>query len=184
MKMPVAVTFGLALIATAAPGAMGPARAQPAAVPAAGAIIPLPLQPVVPADQRTCQAKTSSGLGFTELRVATGPKAGPTDYVLVNYIGYLAASGQVFDQAMTTPMTVGGVIPGFSEGLKMIPRGGVWRFCIPAALGYGKAGSGPIPADADLVFQVELVDSRTAAEVEAMRREAGGAGAPAAPANR
>lgn len=157
--------------------------AAPAATPAGSAIIPLPLQPVVPAAQRSCQARTASGLGYSELRVATGPKAGPTDYVLVNYIGYLATSGQVFDQGMTTPMTIEGVIPGFSEGLKMIPRGGIWRFCIPAALGYGKAGSGPIPADADLVFQVELVDSRTAAEVEAMRREAG-AGAPAPAGNR
>lgn len=169
MKMPpVAVALGLVL---AAPTAS--ATAQPA-----DGIIPLPLQPVVPAAQRSCAAKTASGLGYSELRKGTGPMAGPTDYVLVNYIGYLAASGQVFDQAMTTPMTIDGVIPGFGEGLKLIPRGGVWRFCIPAALGYGKAGSGPIPPDADLVFQVELVDSRTAAEVEAMRREAG-AGAPA-----
>ncbi|HEY6869822.1 MAG TPA: FKBP-type peptidyl-prolyl cis-trans isomerase [Novosphingobium sp.] len=167
----VAAAFGLALATVAAPAA-----AQPA-----DGIIPLPLQPVVPAAQRTCAARTASGLGYDELRKGTGPKAGPTDYVLVNYIGYLAASGQVFDQATTTPMTIDGVIPGFSEGLKLIPRGGIWRFCIPAALGYGKAGTGPIPPDADLVFQVELVDSRTAAEVEAMRREAGaGAGAPPA----
>jgi FKBP-type peptidyl-prolyl cis-trans isomerase FkpA len=63
----------------------------------------------------------------------------------------------------------------------MIPRGGVYRFCIPAALGYGKQGAGPIPADANLVFQVELLDSRTAAEVEAMR-QGSAAAAPAEPA--
>lgn len=158
--------------------------AAPVSAQTADGIVPLPLQPVVPASQRTCTTRTSSGLGYTELRKGTGPKAGPTDYVLINYIGYLAASGQVFDQAMTTPMTIDGVIPGFSEGLKLVPRGGVWRFCVPAALGYGKAGSGPIPADADLVFQVELVDSRTTAEVEAMRREAGAGAPPPTPANR
>lgn len=146
------------------------AAAAPA--PAATGIIPLPLQPVVPAAQRTCTAKTPSGLGYSVLRAAEGPKAGPTDYVLLNYIGYLAADGQVFDQAMTTPMTIDGVIPGFGEGLKMVPRGAVWRFCIPAALGYGAEATGPIPANSDLVFQVELLDSRTVAEVQAMRQSA------------
>lgn len=151
-----------------------------AATPAA--IIPLPLQPVVPAAQRTCTAKTASGLGYAVLRAAEGPKAGATDYVLINYIGYLAASGQVFDQAMTAPLTVDGVIPGFGEALKMVPRGAVWRFCIPAALGYGAKAAGPIPANSDLVFQVELLDSRTAAEVQAMRAAAGPANGAASPA--
>jgi len=93
--------------------------------------------------------------------------------VLVNYIGYLATTGQVFDQAMTAPMQVSGVIPGFGEGLQQIPRGGIWRLCVPAALGYGAKETGPIPANSDLVFQVELLDSRTEAEVAAMRRQAG-----------
>lgn len=153
------------------------AAAAVAAPSAPAAIIPLPLQPVVPAAQRTCTAKTASGLGYSVLRSAEGPKAGATDYVLVNYIGYLAADGRVFDQSQTAPMTIEGVIPGFGEGLRMIPRGGIYRFCIPAALGYGGEASGPIPANSELVFQVELLDSRTAAEVEALRSAA----QPAAP---
>lgn len=148
------------------------ASAAAPSAPAPSAVIPLPLQPVVPAAQRACTAKTASGLGYSMLRAAEGPKAGATDYVLINYIGYLAASGQVFDQAMSTPMTVDGVIPGFGEGLQLVPRGGVWRFCIPAALGYGAQAAGPVPANADLVFQVELLDSRTLAEVQAMRAAA------------
>ena len=43
---------------------------------------------------------------------------------------------------------------------------------MPSVLGYGPQGTGPIPANADLVFQVELVDLRTRAEVEAMRAQA------------
>ncbi|MBC2667410.1 FKBP-type peptidyl-prolyl cis-trans isomerase [Novosphingobium flavum] len=152
-----------------------------AAVSAPSAIIPLPLQPVVPAAQRTCDAKTASGLGYSVLKPAEGPKAGPTDYVLINYVGYLAADGQVFDQAMSTPMTIDGVIPGFGEGLKMVPRGGIYRLCIPAAMGYGAEASGPIPANSDLVFQVELLDSRTVAEVEAMRKAAADGGAEGGP---
>lgn len=161
--------FLLAGLALSGCGSAAPA--QVAAGPASG-IITLPLQPVVPGTQRTCSARTPSGLGYTELRTATGPKAGPTDYVLINYIGYLAETGAVFDQNMRTPMKANGVIPGFSEGLGMIPRGGLWRFCIPAKLGYGAEAAGPIPANSDLVFQVELLDSRTAAEVEAMQRAA------------
>jgi len=144
------------------------------AVPAAPGVIPLPLQPVVGVDKRTCATKATSGLGYTVLKAATGQKAAKGDFVLVNYIGYLAASGQVFDQNMTAPFRSDQVIPGFTEALGMMPRGAIYRFCIPAALGYGVAGAGAeIPPNSDLVFQVELLDSRTPAEVEAMRAEAG-----------
>ena len=143
-----------------------------AAKPAAATIIALPLQPVVPETQRTCAAKTASGLGYSELGPGTGAKPGATDYVLVNYIGYLAVTGEVFDQGMSTPMTVDGTIPGFTEALQMIPKGGIYRFCIPSALAYGDKAAGPIPPNSDLDFQVELLDSRTVAEVEAMRAQA------------
>ncbi len=136
---------------------------------ARNAIIPLPLNPTISAEQRLCGAKTASGLGFTMLRPAQGPRPADTDYVLVNYIGYLAANGQVFDQGVGRAFPVGAVISGFSEGLKMTAKGSVARFCIPAALGYGSESSGPIPANSDLVFQVELLDYKSAAEVQAMQ---------------
>jgi FKBP-type peptidyl-prolyl cis-trans isomerase FkpA len=71
-------------------------------------------------------------------------------------------------------------------------KGSIWRFCVPAALGYGAKGAGDaIPANADLVFQAELVDFKTAAEIEKMRAaaaatqpgaESGAAVPPSAPA--
>lgn len=137
-------------------------------------IIPLPLRPVVPTEQRGCTAKTASGLGYTMLRPAAGPKPAAGDYVLADYIGYLAANGAVFDQNRRAAFPVGGVIPGFSEGLQMLGRTGVARLCISAALGYGAQASEAIPANSDLVFQVELVDFKTAAEVQAMRGAGGG----------
>lgn len=149
--------------------ASAPALAQTA--PAANGIIKLPLQPQVGADMRGCASKTASGLGYSVLREGTGPKPGKTDFVLIGYIGYLASSGQVFDQNPRTPLGVDAVIPGFAEGLQLMPRGSVYRLCVPAALGYGANGAGEaIPANSDLVFQIELVDSKTAAEVEAMRK--------------
>jgi FKBP-type peptidyl-prolyl cis-trans isomerase FkpA len=161
--------------------APAPALAQPASAPT---IIKLPLQPQVAADLRVCSAKTASGLGYAVLREGTGPKPGKTDFVLISYIGYLAATGQVFDQNQGTPLSLDNVIPGFAEGLQLMPRGSVWRLCVPAALGYGLTGAGDaVPANSDLVFQIELIDSKTAAEVDAMRKtQPPGAAAPAQPA--
>jgi FKBP-type peptidyl-prolyl cis-trans isomerase FkpA len=164
----------LLAIPLAASGATG--RAAKAHAPvhkpvaANNAIIALPLTPIVPAAQRLCAARTPSGLGYTMLRPAAGPKPAATDTVLINYIGYLAATGAVFDQGMQSPLPVGQVIAGFAEGLQMIGKTGVVRLCIPAAMGYGAQASGPIPANSDLVFQIELLDFKTAAELEEMRK--------------
>ena len=150
------------------------ARHAPATAPKAVAenngIIALPLTPVVPAAQRLCAARTPAGLGYTMLRPGAGAKPAADATVLVNYIGYLAATGAVFDQNMQTPMPVGQVIPGFSQGLQLLGKGGIVRLCIPASLGYGAQASGPIPANSDLVFQVELLDFRTAAEMADMAK--------------
>ena len=180
---PVAIAAVLPLVAIAMPADAAPTRrtAPPAAaskpVVADNSIIPLPLTPVVPAAQHVCAGRTPSGLGYTMLRQGTGTKPAATDTVLVNYIGYLATSGTVFDQGMRSPLSLDGVIPGFSQGLQLVARTGVVRLCIPAALGYGAQASGPIPPNADLVFQIELLDFKTAAELETLR---GGQAAPAA----
>ncbi len=121
-------------------------------------LIPLPLKQIIPAGQRICIAKTASGLGTLQLRPGTAAHPSASDGVKVNYIGYLAATGEVFDQGMGIEFPVGGVIPGFSQGLQTMGKGGVSRLCIPAALGYGAKATGPIPANSNLVFQVELVD--------------------------
>jgi FKBP-type peptidyl-prolyl cis-trans isomerase FkpA len=158
----------LSLLALPASGATP--RKPPASMaarrptPANNAIIPLPLNPFIPAGQRLCANRTPAGLGYTMLRPATGSRPGASDLVLVNYIGYLAATGEVFDQGQRSALSVDGVIPGFSQGLQMMSRASVARLCIPAALGYGAQGTGPIPANADLVFQIELVDFRSAAD--------------------
>lgn len=169
-----ALLTGAPVVHAAAPAApVAAAPAPVAAAPAADpAIIKLPLQPVVPAAQRSCAAKTTSGLGYTALKAGDGNKPTAEDVVLVNYIGYLAATGQVFDQNVQTPFPAGNVIPGFSEGLQLMGRGSIQRLCIPAALGYGAKGAGAeIPPNSDLVFQVELLDFKSRAELAEMRRQ-------------
>lgn len=130
-------------------------------------ILPVPLKPVVTADHRSCAQRTPSGLGFTVLRPATGKRPTPADVALVNYIGYLAANGEVFDQSTEAFLPVNGLIDGFTEGLQLMPLGSIYRFCVPAALAYGTEGVAAIPPNAELVFQVELVDVRSRAEIEA-----------------
>ena len=167
----------VALSLLAAPLAVEGATVRTAKVPATAtkplaaspAIIPLPLNPIVSAAQRLCASRTASGLGYSMLRPGSGAKPTTSDVVLVNYVGYLAATGVVFDQGMRSALEVSGVIPGFAEGLQTMTRSGVARFCIPAAMGYGARESGPVPANSDLVFQVELVDFRTAADMESIR---------------
>lgn len=169
------VLFPVLFTALAAP-AVAAAPAKPTASanqePPVQAIV-LPLVPIVGPALRTCTSKTATGLGTLNLKPAQAAKPAKTDIVLVNYIGYLAATGAVFDQSMQAAFPVDGVIPGFSEGLQLMPKGSTWRICVPAAQGYGPQPSGPIPANSDLVFQVELVDFKTAAEVEAMRTAQG-----------
>lgn len=98
-----------------------------------------------------------------------GEGAMPTrdDFVLVAYKGMLK-DGTVFDQSDATPMAVADVVPGFADGLVQMQRGGSYRLTIPSALGYGAEASGPIPANSDLVFEVQLIDWKTRAEFEQM----------------
>ncbi len=104
---------------------------------------------------------TASGLQYEVVkRGAEGGKS-PTDAdrVSVNYRGTLV-DGEVFDESKGAPATfaVTGVIKGWTEGLKLMHEGDSFRFTIPAALGYGEAGSGEkIPGNAILIFDVDLV---------------------------
>ena len=125
---------------------------------------------------------TPSGLKYKVLaKGKPGPHPTDSDVALVNYVGKLT-DGSVFDQSrQPTPMPVTGVVPGFSEALKLMPKGAKYRFWIPPQLGYGAAGAGPIPANATLVFDVELVDflpaemlRRIQAQQAMMRGGAGG----------
>ncbi|TPG55166.1 FKBP-type peptidyl-prolyl cis-trans isomerase [Sphingomonas glacialis] len=124
---------------------------------------------------------TPSGLQYRVLTPGTGP-AKPTDadVTLVNYVGKLT-NGTTFDQsARPTPMPVSGVVPGFSEALKAMPKGAKYRVWIKPSLGYGDQATGPIPAGSVLVFDIELLDFISGAQFQQMQQQAA-ASAPAAP---
>lgn len=105
-----------------------------------------------------CTQKTASGLGYSILKAGAGAVPSAADKVSIKYKGTLAADGTTFDASDRAEFGVSEVIPGFSEGLKLVKVGGSIRLCIPAALGYGARGAGAIPANADLVFDVELLE--------------------------
>ncbi|HEX8553140.1 MAG TPA: FKBP-type peptidyl-prolyl cis-trans isomerase [Sphingomonas sp.] len=103
---------------------------------------------------------TASGLQYKLIQAGPAGAAKPTDtdVVLVQYKGTLL-NGTVFDQSQRpTPFPVTGVVPGFSEALKLMPKGSKYRFWIKPELGYGAETKGPIPANSTLVFDVELLD--------------------------
>jgi FKBP-type peptidyl-prolyl cis-trans isomerase FkpA/FKBP-type peptidyl-prolyl cis-trans isomerase FklB len=106
---------------------------------------------------------TASGLQYQVLQAATGAKPKPTDVVRVNYKGTLL-DGTVFDDSSqhggAAEVPLSRVVPGWQEGIAMMPIGSKYRFWVPANLGYGERGTpgGPIPPNATLVFEVELLD--------------------------
>lgn len=103
---------------------------------------------------------TPSGLKYKVVREGTGKKPGATDVVTVNYEGRLI-NGQIFDSSYQrgepTSFPLNRVIPGWTEGLQLMPEGSEYIFYIPYQLAYGEYGGGPIPPKADLVFRVELL---------------------------
>ena len=104
---------------------------------------------------------TGSGLQYRVLRQGAGERPRAGDRVRVNYEGQLL-DGTVFDSSYERgqPAEFGlqQVIPGWTEGLQLMPVGAKYRFWIPGELGYGRAGTpgGPIGPNATLVFDVEL----------------------------
>ena len=105
----------------------------------------------------TCNVTTPEGLAYTVIKAGKGERPNAESKVTVNYKGMLTANGTEFDSGQDAQFPVGGVIPGFAQGLQLMQPGGSYRLCIPSKLGYGETGTGPIPANADLVFEVNLL---------------------------
>lgn len=104
---------------------------------------------------------TASGLEYEILRKGTDQYPVATSKVKVHYEGRLV-DGTIFDSSYKRGepaiFPVGGVIPGFKEGLMLVGVGGKIRLTIPAALGYGAQKAGSIPPNSVLIFDVELIE--------------------------
>lgn len=105
--------------------------------------------------------KTPSGLIYKSLKEGTGANPAATDKVKVNYRGTLV-DGKEFDSSYAAgrPAEFGlnQVIKCWTEGVQKMKIGGKAQLICPPDLAYGERGSGQIPANATLVFEVELLE--------------------------
>lgn len=123
------------------------------------------------------------GVSVEEVRAGTGDNPKATDVVFVHYTGKLE-DGTVFDQSQPlglpvqgilpdgTPLPLENMVPGFREAALQMQRGGKYTVFIPAEKAYGaegrinpQTGEG-VPPNADLTFEIELVDFMPMPEVE------------------
>ncbi|MFA9201802.1 MAG: FKBP-type peptidyl-prolyl cis-trans isomerase [Cypionkella sp.] len=147
-------------------------------------------------------AAVPAGVEIETLAEGKGQSPTASDVVFVKYVGKLA-DGTEFDRSRALPfptnglipegmpMQLSGVVPGFAEGIQKMQKGGKYRLRIPSKLAYGATPppGAPIPPNADLVFDVELVDFMSEQEAQQrfemlqrlMQQQQGQAGAPAAP---
>ncbi len=104
---------------------------------------------------------TDSGLQYLVLTEGNGAQPGANSRVKVHYEGRLA-DGTVFDSSyqrgQPAEFGLNQVISGWTEGLQLMKTGGKSRLFIPPELGYGPGGTGSIPPNAALVFDVELIE--------------------------
>ena len=105
-------------------------------------------------------------LKIEDLRDGTGPEACAGQTVVVHYVGTLT-NGQKFDssrdrgEGFKFPLGGGRVIKGWDEGVAGMKVGSLRKLTIPPHLAYGAGGFPPvIPANATLVFEVELLEIR------------------------
>ena len=106
---------------------------------------------------------TQSGLQYRILAEGTGSKPTTDNTVEVHYEGRLI-DGVIFDSSIQRgePARFGvtQVIPGWTEALLLMSEGSKWELVIPPELAYGPGGTGPIPANATLIFEVELLKAK------------------------
>ena len=101
-------------------------------------------------------------LKIEDIKVGEGREVKKGDTVVMHYNGTLT-DGTQFDSSYDrgepyeTVIGAGQVIAGWDEGVPGMKIGGKRRLTIPPDMGYGSSGSGPIPPDATLIFEVELL---------------------------
>lgn len=105
---------------------------------------------------------TPSGLQYMVLRQGAGPRPKPSQHVRVNYRGTLlddTVFDSSYDRGQPAEFGLDQVIPGWAEGVSLMPVGAKYRFWIPGDLAYGAKGTpgGPVGPNATLVFDVELM---------------------------
>ncbi len=109
--------------------------------------------------------ETASGLYYRDVVAGDGATAEAGDTAVVHYTGFFP-DGSSFDSSRSgAPLSfvlgAGGVVDGWDEGVTGMQVGGARKLVLPPSLAYGEEGAGGvIPANATLVFDVELLELR------------------------
>lgn len=139
-------------------GACATANAGPEAVPT-----DLTYAPELGVDFSEME-ETSSGLWMKELSSGTGRSASTGDRIRIHYVGRLP-DGTVFDSSLggepfEFELGAGGVIRGWSQGIRGMAVGSRRLLVVRPGLGYGARGRPPtVPPNSVLVFEIQLLDA-------------------------
>ncbi len=112
---------------------------------------------------------SETGLGIIDIETGTGETPETGKLVAVHYTGWLS-DGTKFDSSLDRgtpfefPLGLGQVIPGWDEGLATMKVGGIRRLIIPPELAYGEAGRPGIPPNAELTFDIQLLEIKDVPE--------------------
>ena len=151
----------------------GAAIASALALGAACASLDSTIPEAVPIEQTTfasslgvdlaASTKLPSGMYYRDILVGTGAVLVNGQTVTARYTGWLS-NGAQFDSNTTTGypfvLGTGRVIAGWDIGMQGMRVGGRRQLIIPASLGYGPNGNGPIPGNAVIVFNVEVISAQ------------------------
>jgi FKBP-type peptidyl-prolyl cis-trans isomerase FkpA len=117
------------------------------------------------ADNKITAKPTASGLIYVETKKGSGANPKPTEIVKVHYTG-MFLDGKVFDSSVErgepVEFPLNQVIPGWTEGLQLMKKGGKAKLILPSVIAYGAQGNQGIPPYSPLVFEVELIDIKPA----------------------
>lgn len=141
--------------------ALGETAPKAGAAPAKPTLSDIP--PAVPTAKGETK-KTESGVEYTTIKEGTGAVAKVGQNAKMHYVGTLD-DGRKFDSSRDPGkepfnflIGAGSVIKGWEEGIPGMRIGEIRKLTVPPAAGYGALGKGPIPANATLHFEVELLD--------------------------
>ena len=116
---------------------------------------------------------TKSGLQIQTIRGGEGAPPTDNDVAMISITGTLR-DGTIFQEPASGPFPVSGGIPGFTEALKLMQKGGKYKIWIPSEIGYGasdipdpKTGAIAIPGGRMLIFDVELTEFVSREQFEA-----------------
>jgi len=113
--------------------------------------------------KKTGVKETKSGMQYEIIKQGTGRSIKPDDIINMKFVASFP-TGEVFDStAKYTPIQfpASRVFPGWDEAALLMKVGGKYKFVFPPKLAFGDKGSGPIPPNAIIIFDVEVLDAQT-----------------------